>query len=169
MLNVSDLKHAIIPGMKTKLALACAIALVAAVSACGGNDAAAPSGSSHQSAAGRITPSTTTDLPVVTTVATPSSRKPLVTTSSPPIEIDPEDLFIATVQIRGDIPIQDKEGAIKFGKAVCAELDGGRSFLAIGVDSAKAGAGVFTPTQVTYIMGAAIPAFCPEHRGKIPK
>ena len=120
-------------------------------------------------------PTTTAPAPATTTRAPrPTTTERTTTTSSagasslaPGSGFSNEDLFLSTLRSE-DILIPDDQLMINLGKAVCSDLDKGTSFNAIGLSLASSSDGMYSLKEIGYIMGASVPAFCPEHRDKIP-
>lgn len=80
------------------------------------------------------------------------------------LEAELETLYLATLQAQ-DVPIPDRANAIAAGRAVCDAFDDGLDATAFGVSFADASG--LTLGQTGSLMGAAVGAFCPEHRGVI--
>lgn len=119
-------------------------------------------------------PTTTAPAPVTTTRSPKPVTTPRTTTVSagasslaPGSGFSNEDLFLATLR-SNDILIPDDQLMINLGNAVCSDLDKGTSFNAIGLSLASASDGMYSLDEIGYIMGASVPAFCPEHRDAIP-
>lgn len=86
------------------------------------------------------------------------------TSAAANVRAELETLYVATLQAQG-VPVPDKAGAIASGRVVCAAFDRGADPVAFAVSFAK-GAGL-TVGQAGTVMGAAVAAFCPQHRAVI--
>lgn len=98
----------------------------------------------------------------------PALPPPVATTEparSPVISND--ELFIATLTAE-DITVLDDGDMVALGKAVCSDLDRGLDFTSIGIDVMRSSGGLYSLPDVGFIMGAAVSAYCPEHKGDMP-
>lgn len=80
------------------------------------------------------------------------------------VEAELELLYLATLQAQ-DVPAPDRDAAVAAGRAVCDAFDEGLDAVAFGASFAETSG--LTLGQTGSLMGAAVAAFCPEHRGVI--
>ena len=90
-----------------------------------------------------------------------AATQPATSGSSGAPAVDPETLYITTLNISG-VPVTDTAAAVAAGRAVCAAFDEGLDATAFGVSFAESSG--LSLEQTGTLMGAAVAAFCPEHR-----
>lgn len=151
--------------MKRKVAAITLSGLALALGGC----ASTETGSSPTTARATTTTATRTSYELPTTssaIAQPPAAASTASNLGVP-GVSDADVFLATLAMEG-IDVMDDDLMINVGRSVCGDLDKGTSFIRVGAAMASAADGVYSTQEVGYIMGAAIPAFCPEHRDKIP-
>lgn len=148
-----------------------AIAITLALTGCGSDD--------DDRAASTTTTRTTnvsrapfTPAPPVATTTTTTAVPPTTQTTPPSTErtLSPamtDELYIGTLELQG-IEVDDRDHAIALGKAVCTDFNDGLTFLQISLGVYQGYEGQFTAEEVGYMVGAAIPAYCPQHEDKLP-
>lgn len=79
--------------------------------------------------------------------------------ATPPTTMSSEDAFTKVMRDRGI----DPQSAEKLAKSMCGALDRGASVNAV----ARTALGELSPDVAGPILGAGVPAFCPEHEDKV--
>lgn len=111
-------------------------------------------------------PQVTVTAPRATVTVTQSA--PIPTTIPTPGRADREDFFVGYVRREISGPTIEKtadEELVRWGRAVCADLDAGRTFTAASLR--VYGKGDMTINQAGGFSGASVAAFCPEHKDDV--
>jgi hypothetical protein len=77
-----------------------------------------------------------------------------------------ERAFVEVLSQHG-ISYSSEDAALAVGYATCNALDAGATPRMIVREGVRAAAGFYTRSQVEYITGAAVAAFCPEYVGQL--
>lgn len=144
--------------MTTIKALAAAAALAIAAAGCAA-ETDSPATADSPPAGTQTTP--TTDTPDTTEAAalTPNDAELL------------EELFLLLVRDLPSFIGETDAELLDLGYGICDVLDDGWTFTEVATEFAARFAGDLTEAQfgdAGYLMGAAIPAFCPEYEAQIP-
>lgn len=116
-------------------------------------------------------PSTTRPTTVRTTIA---ASPPAVTTSRSPVTTrnnpadDPEFLFLGALTLIGFPDTADAE-KLEAGRTACASFRKGEEFMDISLMIYFNGPDEWTPENAGQLVGAAVPAFCPQYRSELPR
>ena len=112
------------------------------------------------------TPTSTYKVEVPAEYKTPVPAIPATTSLS---SSDQDQLFLRTIEASGieQSGIAEKSQLIKFGRAICKDLDDGLSFRGIVTTSSTAYTGKYSAVEVGKIGGAAVGAFCLEHADEV--
>lgn len=116
-------------------------------------------------------PSTTRPTTARTTIA---ASPPAVTTSRSPVTTrnnpadDPEFLFLGALTLIGFPDTADAE-KLEAGRTACASFRKGEEFMDISLMIYFNGPDEWTPENAGQLVGAAVPAFCPQYRSELPR
>lgn len=100
----------------------------------------------------------------VATGATASTASAAAPEAPVPV-LSADDQFIAAVESRGQV-VTDEALMTSAGRGVCTAVEAGLSPVAVAVRIAADTQ--LTPRDAGYVVGAAVVAYCPEHRDQLP-